>query len=433
MSTTYFTPQVFGVSTAVNPASYVDRNSLDTRIGRLLRRNTHIALKGASKSGKSWLRQKCIPDSIVVQCRFNMEIVELYRTILRELGVEIETSRTTAFSCGGTGAAEGKAKMPLLAQGSIGVTAQIAHERETEHDTLREVNDLKFISEQILNSGKRLIIEDFHYMSESERQKFAYDLKTLWDYGCYVVIVGVWTQTNLLTFMNPDLTARIEEVSISWSDAELKSVIEKGCKALNLHIEEHIADKMVQDSFGNVGVLQSLLLKLVEDVVGIEETCMPKRRISEENLYHDAAQAFASQLDGVYQQFAKHLSAGIRQRKNATGIYALTLQAIVEAEDRQLCEGFKRSEIYDITHAREPRVQKGNLKIVLQKLGELQHKSYQGNLVVSYDEAIDAVSIVDMQLLFYRKYHTMVWPWEEMADEAKQAACFEVDDDNELH
>ena len=427
--TMYSTSQVFGVSTAINSASYVDRNRLDSKIGRLLRRDTHIALKGASKSGKSWLRQRCIPESVVVQCRYNMEIGELYRTVLRELGVEIETSRMTVCTCGGEISGEGKAKLPFMAQGGVAGSTQFAHERETEHDTLQDANDLKFIAEKVKASGKRLIIEDFHYMSEPERQKFAYDLKTLWDYGCYVIIVGVWTQTNLLTFMNPDLTARIEEVPIFWSDDELREVIDKGCEALNIYIDERISEKVIQDSFGNVGVLQSLLLKLVEDIAEIEKTCDPKRLISDEGLYQAAAQAYASQLDGVYQQFAKLLSAGIRQRKNATGIYALTLQAIVEADDGKLREGFKRADIYEITHKKEPRIQKGNLKTVLQKLGELQHNSYQGNLVVTYDDSIDAVSIVDMQLLFYRKYHTMVWPWEEIADEVKQMSLLEEDED----
>ena len=141
-----------------------------------------------------------------------------------------------------------------------------------------------------------------------------------------------------------------------------------------------------------------------------------------------AARAYAGQLDGVYQQFAVKMSAGIRQRKKSTGIYALTMQAIVDADDRSLCEGFKRSEIYSITHAKEQRIQKGNLKTVLQKLGELQHKSYQGSLVVTYDESTDAVTVVDIQLLFYRKHHTMRWPWEEIADEAMQEERFDADD-----
>ena len=39
---------------------------------------------------------------------------------------------------------------------------------------------------------------------------------------------------------------------------------------------------------------------------------------------------------------------------------------------------------------------------------------------------------IDLQLLFYRKHHTMKWPWEEMAEEARQQSLFEDDDEPEF-
>ncbi len=50
--------QVFGISPEVREHSYVDRGNLDEEMIRMLRRTTHIAVRGPSKSGKSWLRQK---------------------------------------------------------------------------------------------------------------------------------------------------------------------------------------------------------------------------------------------------------------------------------------------------------------------------------------------------------------------------------------
>ena len=178
-----------------------------------------------------------------------------------------------------------------------------------------------------------------------------------------------------------------------------------------------------------MGILQSLLLRLIEDQADIEETQHTKSYIVNPDFYNEAAKAYAEQLDGVYQQFAQILSAGIRRRKKSTGIYALTMQAIVEAPDKQLMRGFLRSDIFDITNAKEPRIQKGNLKTVLRKLVELQRPEGGRGLVISYDESIDAVSVVDLQLLFYRKHHTMKWPWEELVEEARQQSLFEEADD----
>lgn len=47
--------------------------------------------------------------------------------------------------------------------------------------------------------------------------------------------------------------------------------------------------------------------------------------------------------------------------------------------------------------------------------------------VISYDESIDSIFAVDLQFLFYRKHHTMQWPWEEMAEEARQQSLFDED------
>ena len=51
------TTDVFGVSTEILKDSYVDRGDLDSKIAAYLGRDNHIAIRGASKSGKSWLRR----------------------------------------------------------------------------------------------------------------------------------------------------------------------------------------------------------------------------------------------------------------------------------------------------------------------------------------------------------------------------------------
>ena len=72
------TSQVFGISHAVLPDSYVDRGALDQELKTLLGRPTHIALRGESKCGKSWLRQRTVPEALTVQCRMDRGVHDLY-------------------------------------------------------------------------------------------------------------------------------------------------------------------------------------------------------------------------------------------------------------------------------------------------------------------------------------------------------------------
>lgn len=427
-----YTNEVFGVSPHINQYSYCDRSGLDGKFTRLLRRNVHIAIKGPSKCGKSWLRQKCLDDAILVQCRLGMTADDIYRQALSSLGVQFDIQKSSETNFSAELSSGGEFKVPFLAKAEAGASGSVEHNQgsSTSLDFATSIQNLEFIATSIRDSGRRLVIEDFHYLDLETRAKLAFDLKTFWDYNCKVVIIGVWTQTNLLTYMNPDLTGRIEEISIEWTDDELRQVIDNGSQALKIQIDDNIKNDMICDSFGNVGILQSLLLRLVEDEADIEETQDFNTLIVNPVFYDNAAKGYANQLDGLYQQFAQTLSTGIRQRKKkSTGIYALSMEAIVNATDRQLMKGFSRDDIYTITNGKEPRIKKGNLKSVLKKLVELQRPETGRSLVISYDESIDSVFAIDLQLLFYRKHHTMKWPWEELAEEARQQSLFEDDDE----
>ncbi|WP_217492793.1 hypothetical protein [Bacillus sp. FJAT-27264] len=420
MSTKFRTDEVFGISNEILFPSYVDRGNLDSEIQRLLARKTHIALRGESKCGKSWFRKKNIPQAIVVQCRFGKYINDIYTDALSQLGIRLILEKTVGTSIKGSIEAETSIGAKLLAK--IGLTASIEAGRETgrtEQNFGRDINDLRYIAEILVASGKRLVIEDFHYLSMQERKKFAYDMKALWDYGCFIVIVGVWTQQNMITYLNPDLTGRIIEMSIYWSPEDLREVINNGSSptVLNIHILPNIQDLFVENCFGNVGILQQLIL-LFLDENNFYETMEAKIVFNNQETYEAAAKKYANQLNALYQQFAKDVSSGIRKRKDSTGIYAHSMAVIVEADDKKLIDGLGLDEIFQITHSRENRIQKNNLRTILTKLEELQVDEDGRGLVIAYNESTDEISAVDRQLLFYRKYLTGNWPWQYLIQEA---------------
>src|SRR5664279_4163731 len=107
--------EVFGVSNVVLPDSYVDRGALDGEIETLLSRAGHLALNGVSKSGKSWLRQRLIPDAIVVQCRLGKKIVDIYREALGELDIRLQVSETRQNTLAGSVEASGEIGIKLIA------------------------------------------------------------------------------------------------------------------------------------------------------------------------------------------------------------------------------------------------------------------------------------------------------------------------------
>lgn len=409
--------QVFGISNDILEDSYIDRGSLDNELERQLRRKNHIALRGASKSGKSWLRQRKIPNSLTVQCRFGTTVVNIFTDALSQLGIRliIEESSKGSF----------KGKIESTAQGGFDLIGKLKlklgletsfEDNSKEKIVWHDINDLRFIADLIKESGRKLVIEDFHYLSLGERELLSFELKTLWDYGCFVVIIGVWTRSNLLISLNSDLSDRIVEYSVDWTDYELKNVLEKGAYSLKLKFSDKVRELIVSNCYKNVGLLQKLAISYL-DQLKIHEEMNELFILEDVDAFESAAMSHAEQLDTLYQKFAKDVSFGIRKRKDSTGIYAHAMAAIVEADDSLLINGVSLDNIYETSSTRQPRIQKANLRTILQKLEELQVDKDGRGLVIAFNEATDEVSIIDRRLLFYRKYVTINWPWEEMIRE----------------
>lgn len=413
------TSDVFGIAPDVVVDSYVDRGDLDNEIKRVLGRNTHIALRGESKSGKSWLRQKNISSALVFQCRLKTSVIDIYTGILSQLGIKLVVEETSKDTFKGKVESTASFGVELISKLKLKMGLEESNEQSSKLSSIgHDINDLKFIADLINESGRRVVIEDFHYLSLDERQKFSFDLKALWDYKCFFVIIGVWTKTNLLIFLNSDLSGRITEISVHWSEPELRMVLDKGSSVLKINICPDIKKNIVSDCYNNVGLLQQLTLMYLDDE-GIYEEQSTETDLCNMGAFESAAMKFAEQLNTRFQKFAKDVSSGIRNRKDSTGIYAHAMAVVMAADDDDLINGYALDEIFRISNGRENRIQKGNLRTVLQKLEELQIDEAERGLVLAYNDATDEISAIDRTLLFYRKYVTVKWPWEDLIRECK--------------
>lgn len=415
------TSQVFSVSNVVLPDSYVDRGDLDEQLRAQLARPNHIALRGVSKCGKSWLRQTVLPDAITIQCRLGKTVRDLYAEALAQLGVRLELNSTTGSSFSSKVEASSEVGISLLAK----LAARLGVET-SKSDTVTTVpitsgiDDLRVMAEIILDSGSRLVVEDFHYLSVEERKKFAFDLKALWDFGLFVVIIGVWSEQNMLLYLNPDLTGRVVEVPISWAPEELREILVKGGNALRIEFSTQLQERAIADCYQNPGILQTLILGTL-DRIGIAEEQSASVVVEHLDALEHAELMYADQLNPLYQEFAQRVARGIRTRQNATGIYAHAMATVLSASDEQLIAGISLDEIYVSAHAREPRIQKGNLATVLEKIEFLQVDEDGRGLILAYNEANRELSVVDRQLLLYRKYSTVKWPWEDLVRQAEES------------
>src|SRR4051794_35932306 len=114
------TTDVFGVSNN-EIASYIEREDVDAKFIEGLQRNKHVIVFGASKQGKTALTIKHLVenDYIRVNCSPQSKPIDIYSSVLRQLGVEFQEERTDTITSEATIKASIKAavKIPFFGSG----------------------------------------------------------------------------------------------------------------------------------------------------------------------------------------------------------------------------------------------------------------------------------------------------------------------------
>jgi hypothetical protein len=262
---------VFGVS-AKQVGSYVEREDVDRAFKEALKMGDQIVVYGASKQGKtSLVRRHLKPDSyITVNITPKTELIDIYRSILRQHGVVVETVRTdsTERSPKFTSRAKLAIKVPFLGKGEAEIggdfEATKGQERQFEYIDFnlslpQDVAELLKASETF----KMVVIENFHYLTEARQREFAFDLRVFHDHEIRFIILGVWSEKNRLAQYNGDLQDRVLEITVEpWVNDDLRRIASKGCQLLSIDIDAELLARCIASSVGSVAVFQELMLEL---------------------------------------------------------------------------------------------------------------------------------------------------------------------------
>jgi hypothetical protein len=419
---------VFGIARNVNHASYVDRGGLDERLKYLLGAERHIAIHGDSKQGKSWLRSAMLDsnETIVVQCQIDTDPGSLFRQALGQLGVAAELKLTGQthiegsldFTAGGElgNAVVGKMKAEAKAGTKTG------QDQEIEAEPVgRTPGDLAWVATTLATSGKRLVVEDFHYVTEENRRAFAFLLKALGDYGVHVIVVGVWPEDHLLTYYNGDLDGRVEDLHLSWDDPELNQVLEQGCRSLHIEMSDGLREAMVCDAYGNVGLLQRLAERVCL-AAGVTEERTDQLVLEADRVLVEARDEVSSAMRARYHAFADDFVRGMKRMREGLEVYKHLLRAFTAAKDEELLEGIDSSDLLAqiADTGNGSNIRQSDLTQALDRVDRLQAKIGVRPLVLTYDRDRRRLFLADRSFLFYRRYAPASWPWDrdDTLDEA---------------
>jgi hypothetical protein len=409
---------VFGVS-ATPVLSYVQRKAVDDSFIAALKADKQIVVYGSSKQGKTALVQRYLPygDHIVVRLSPKTEIEDVYRSVLRQSGIEIHesTANTTGNESTVAVRAGFKASIPFFG----GVEAGGDTSDKDNDQTLKTFKEIPFnlslpqdISELLraTKSGRAIILENFHYLDDTKQAQLAFDLRTFQELGIRFVVLGVWRERNRLAQFNGDLVDRVHEVPVEpWLRSDFENVAHKGEAELRIKFNADILNACMDASFSSIGVFQELL-KQTCIAADIKETQTSTVEITDRAFFQLAAQSkaydYATRHERALESIATGNPGGGRGESIPLFLPYYLVRVICEGGYDGLANGMRRSTIQERIqqiHHRPDDVRASDMSNLLHNLAAMQATKSISPPIVDYDQSSKLLQVVDSTFYFFLK------------------------------
>lgn len=423
---------VFGV----NPnqvLSYIERDKIDSRFNDSLNTGNHIVVYGASKQGKTALvsRHLSYEDNIVIRLTPNTNISDIYSSILRQVGIEIELSHSDeiASNISATVGIKAKAKILFFGEGEASASGTVASgdKKVSSYQTipfnLALAQDVSELLHKV-NFNKKIILENFHYLDEDKQRELSFDLRTFQETGIIFVILGVWRKKDRLRLFCSDLTDRVDDIPVEpWEDSDFRKVISKGASELNITFSESITSKFISNSFGSIGVLQELL-KGCCNAAGVENTHFGAARHLDDDEYAESSlreknDEYRENHQQALEIFASgNVTHAKGKEKAPLHLPYYLVRVIVQKGYDGIAKGLSRADItagIKNIHHRPEDVRPGDISNLLHNLSSLQFKKNLNPPLVDYDQGKRLLFAIDSTFFYFLKNSNLKQFEEELS------------------
>jgi len=412
------TTDVFGVKSTLIK-SYIEREAVDEKFKSALFSGNEIVIYGSSKQGKTSLLLKHLDlDKYVkVECSPQTTTIDIYKSVLRQLGIRFIESETVESSVerGSKFGGGFKVKVPFIGETGINpeISNQTGHKKE-QHITHVEYNIAlaQDVSELLRTKKfqKFIVLENFHYLPNEVQEALAYDLRIFQDYGFIFIILGIWREANRLVQFNGDLLDRVTEVPVEpWEQGDFLRVIEKGEKLLNADFST-IKKQVVEESFNSVGVVQEIC-KLCCLEAGLRFTSPKTVHIT--NKHFEISKQKKADEYGVrhIRNFESFVDVRVRisaqSGKPSLAYPYYFIRLLLTHDFDEIHNGLSRSQLLEEIrkiHHRPSDVRSSDLGQFLHNITQHQITKRIQPPFVDYDRGGKTLNIIDSSLYFFLKH-----------------------------
>jgi Cdc6-like AAA superfamily ATPase len=407
------TNQVYGVSNELID-TYIERENVDESFTKGLQKNKHIIVYGASKQGKTSLTNKHLSenDCVKVNCSPFSTTLDIYKSIARQLDIEIIETKEVTTTIGGeaTIGLKAKVRIPFFGGGDVETQAKASKDKENSESfklidyNLALAQDLSELLKEIKFS-KRIILENFHYLNEEIQKQLAIDLRIFEDYNILFIILGIWREKNRLAQFNGDLVDRLIEVPVEpWEKDDLKKIVVEGFPLLNTNLES-IVDYIIDSCFDSVGVFQEICKEACY-AAGVNETQENTVVIKKEHV----DSAIEKKLEDYSSRHIRCLESFIEQKRSSqeTPLYIpyYFIKILFQEPIDVIIQGLKRKPLQDKIkeiHHRPEDVRPSDMGYFLKNIVSSQISKSISPPIFDYDNSTSSIKIIDSTFYFFIK------------------------------
>ena len=255
-----FTPGRFPTHTYVE--SHLAEKKKNLR-GALEAGGLVISVSGPSKSGKTvFVENEIGKDNLLHVTGAGIDSTQkLWGRIFDLIGTPLSEVSTTAksFSSKIEGSAGGEAGFLVKGQGKVGASGTWSNSQQQAETTVHDA--LQLIIKEIKDSGYYILIDDFHYVSESTKTPLAEEIKECIRQGLTILVASVPYRTEDVIRGNKDFRGRMLKLDFDYWDSKfLYEIGSIGFGLLNLEVEDKIIEKLVSEASGSPQLMQALCL-----------------------------------------------------------------------------------------------------------------------------------------------------------------------------
>lgn len=270
-----FSPRSFPENTYIHRIT-AGNKTIDEKLEKaLMMKGNLIFVSGASKSGKTVLCHKVIPDEKFIDLSGNQisSKEDFWNHIAEQLSLSDIVTTTTGMQNSEARVVKGSANFNAGIMGT-GIGAGIGADTSenvvsTNQITASRARTETQVIRYIIDNDKVLVIDDFHYIPKEIQLYIARTLKTELFHGLKAVILSLPHRSDEAIILNPDLIGRTTSIEIPlWTTNELKEIAVKGFTLLNVPISDECINLLAQESISSPQLMQDNCFNLAYGSIG---------------------------------------------------------------------------------------------------------------------------------------------------------------------